>query len=746
MGFTGFNPAAIVPIDTDGDGIPDTGLVDPDRNGVSEIDLQTDAYNYNGSDRDRAGDMRPGLRRINLYAYGEHDLGNASNSQAYFEFLYANRKTEVFSPGASIFPDVPPNNPYNPCNQFQPNGANCLGFFGFNFGNFEVTPIVHIRGDRDNNDVEIEQFRWVAGLRGDLPGWRNNSGFGNWGYDFYFSHSSSQGTDFQTGILERELTLSLETSVMNPATGEVTCGNGQPCVPVNMFADSIYQPGGGDFATREEREFVFGVRSFDTRIYQSIFSGVLQGEVATLPWNNTSIPLVLGVEYREDEINSIPNQVASEGLLIAFFRDGGAVGKRDITELFMETELQLLEGVTLARDLSLNLALRWTEESTYGSDTTYSAKSVWTPFEGITFRGTYGTSFRAPNTHEQFLAGTSGFATIFDPCVVPISARDASLNPNEPATYNPDEDLREQTTLDNCRANGVDPTTLGLDGLNTTYSVERLRKGGQQVQLDIDPETSTSYTYGVVLDQPYWDDFTLRLGVTYYDIHVENTISQLGTGFIVNDCYVEQPNNASAFCRFINRGANGLIDLVEASFVNINAITSRGIDYNLYLQRDFIVADRNLNLEFDLRVSRLLENNFIFREAEEDDAGTPVAPEWEGTSVLVATYGRFRFNWRANYIHGEEDDPGDFFVGAPCATLQVMCRPIARTDDYWTHNASVTWIPRDWEITLGIVNVFDEEPPLMDNGAPEVQLNNIPLGAGYDLQGRRAYLLVRRQF
>ena len=183
--------------------------------------------------------------------------------------------------------------------------------------------------------------------------------------------------------------------------------------------------------------------------------------------------------------------MAREGLLIAFFKDGGAVGKRDITELFLETELQLLEDVSLAEELSLNVALRWTEESTYGSDTTYSAKTVYTPFTGITFRGTYGTSFRAPNTHEQFLAGTSGFATIFDPCVVPIAARTESLNPNEPATYNPDEDLREQDTLDNCRAQGVDPTMLGLDGFNTIYSVERLRKGGQQVQLDIDPETST---------------------------------------------------------------------------------------------------------------------------------------------------------------------------------------------------------------------------------------------------------------
>ena len=746
VGFTRFNPAAIVPIDTDGDGVPDTGLVDPDRNGLTEIDLQTDAYNFNGSDRDRAGDLLPNSRRVNLYAYGEHDLGNVSNSQAYFEFLYANRKTEVFSPGASIFPDVPANNPFNPCNQFQPNGANCLGFFGFNFGNFEVIPIVHIRGDRDNNDVEIEQFRMVAGMRGDLPGWRNNAGFGNWGYDFYFSHSVSDGTDFQTGILERELTLSLETSVMDPATGEITCGNGQPCVPVNMFADSIYQPGGGAFGTPAEHDFVFGVRSFDTEIYQSVFSAVLQGEVAILPWNNTPIPLVLGVEYREDEINSIPNDVAREGLLIAYFRDGGATGKRDISELFFETELQLLEDVTLAQDLSLNLALRWTEESTYGSDTTYSVKSVYTPFEGISFRGTYGTSFRAPNTHEQFLAGTSGFATIFDPCVVPIAARDPSLNPNEPDIYNPDEDLRDQQTLDNCRAQGVDPTMLGLDGFNTVYSVERLRKGGQQVQLEIDPETSTSYTYGIVLDQPFWDTFTLRAGVTYYDVHVENTISQLGTGFIVNDCYVEQPDNTSAFCRFITRGENGLIDLVEASFVNINAITSRGIDYNVYFRRDFVVFERNLNIEFDLRVSRLLENNFIFRESEEDDAATPVAPEWEGTALLFATYGKFRLNWRANYINDEEDEYADFDEYAPCDGLGVLCRPIARTGSYWTHTASITWIPRDWEITLGIVNLFDEEPPLLDGAVPEVQLNNIPLGAGYDLLGRRAYLSVRKQF
>ena len=746
VGLAGLNPRAIIPIDTDGDGVPDTGLIDPDGDGLTDVDLQSDLYNYNGSDRDRSGDFLPGSERFNLYAYGEHDLGNESNSTVYFEALYANRKTEVFGPGATIFPDVPANNPFNPCNQGQPNGANCYAFFGVNFGNWPGIPIVMVRGDRDNNDVEISQLRVVGGVRGDLPGLRNESGFGNWGYDLYFSHSTSEGTDFQTGILEYPLVLSLETSVIDPATGEITCGAGQPCVPVNMFADSLYQPGGGGFATQEEHDFVFGVRSFNTWIRQSIFSGVLQGDVMELPWNDTAVPLVVGFEYREDEIDSVPNDVALNGLLIAYFKDGGAAGERNIRELFMETELQLLEDLSFANDLSLNLAVRWTDESTYGADTTYSAKSIYTPFQGLTFRGTYGTSFRAPNTHEQFLRGTSGFATIFDPCVVPTAARIPTLDPNDPVAYDPDEDRREQTILDNCRANGVDPTMLGLDGINTTYSVERLRRGGQQVQLDIDPETSTSYTYGVVLDQPFWDSYTLRLGVTYYDVEVEETISLLGTNFIVQDCYVENPNNTSGFCRFITRGPDGLIDLVEASFVNINAITSRGIDYNLYFQRDFIVADRNLGLEVDIRVTRLLENNFIFRDAEEDDAGTPVAPEWEGTALFAATYGDFRFNWRANYIGAEEDELADLGEYSPCVGLGVLCGPIARTGVHWTHTASLTWAPRDWSITLGVVNVFDKAPPLMDSDAPEIQVNNVPLGAGYDVLGRRVFLSVATQF
>ena len=753
-GLSRFNPT-IIPTDTDGDGVPNIGLIDPDGNGLTEVDLQTDLYNNNGSPRNRSADFDSGLERINLYGYGDYSFGDENNTQIYFETVYSKRDVKVFNPGAAIFPDVPPTNPYNPCNQAQPNGVNCLDFFGFNFGSQEVTPIVIIQGDRDRNNVEVEQYRFVAGVKGDLPFPAIVDGFGNWSYDAYVTYSLSEGTDNQPGILEPELLRSLNTSAID-ASGRVVCGadndgdgvpDGVGCVPVNLFADSIYQPGGGHLATAAERDYLFGNRTFDTEVEQTIVSAVLQGDLFDLPWNNTPVPLVFGLEYREDKIDSRPNDVAGEGLLFGFFRDGGARGSRDIQEAFLETELQLLEGLRGAKDLSLNLSARFTDESTYGSDTTYSVKTTYEPVEGLTFRGTYGTSFRAPNAREQFLVGQSGFFSVADPCIVPVSARIEALDPNEDATYDPTMDRRSQTILDNCVANGVDPRALGLDGSLDTYFVEVLRRGGQQVQLNIDPETSTSWTYGIVLDQPFWDNFTLRFGATWYDIEVEDSITLLGTQFIVDDCYVNSENNTSAFCRFLTRDADGLLDEIDSSFVNINTITSTGIDYNLYFQKDIIIADRNLDLEIDARVTQVRENKFVFRDSEEDDAGTPIAPEWEGTILLTASYDDVRFNWRANYISGEQDATEDFATNnSPCFGLGVGCRPVAATDSYWLHTTSVAWEPGDWTFTLGMANVFDEEPPLMDTLAPETQFNNVPLGANYDIYGRRMFFAMKRAF
>ena len=728
---------------------PITGVIDPDGDGLTSVDLKDNLYNYNGSARDRDGDYVTGLKRFNLYGYGDYELQDDNNTSLFFEVLYNRRETELFSPGATIFPDVPSTNPYNPCNQNAPNGVNCFGFFGpFQFGSQDAIPIIAVRGDRDNNSVELDQLRLVGGVEGDLP-----VGEG-WGYELSVAYSRSDATDVSTGIREDNLLLSLNTSAIDPGTGQVVCGadangdgipDGQGCVPVNLFADSLYQPGGGDFATQAERDFVFANRTFDTEFTQTIFSGVFQGDIGKLPWNDTEIPLVVGFEYRRDEVASIPNDVARDGLLIAFFSDGGAQGSRNLKEVFVETELQIAEGRPFAEELSLNLSGRWTDESTYGSDFTYSAKMIYSPTDALTLRGTYGTSYRAPNAREQFLAGQSGFAAIADPCVVPLAARIPSINPNDPAAYDPTMDDRSQTTLSNCAANGVDPTALGLaNNTQPQYSAEVLQRGGQELQLNIDPETSTSATAGVVFKQPWTDSFDFTASATYFSIRVEDNIGLLNPGFLINDCFVDNANNSSGFCRLITRDTDGLISLIDSSFVNINQLTSKGVDFNFLLEKDFIVNDRNLAITADLRATRLNEQLFVFEGASDEDAGTTNAPEWEAVLSVEASYQDLTLNWRTSYIGGGEETPEDFSADDTCVGLGVLCRPLFFTDDYTVHTASLSWEPRDWRFTLGVRNLFDTDPELIDTSAPGTQLNNLPLGVGYDHFGRSIFFAVRK--
>ncbi len=47
----------------------------------------------------------------------------------------------------------------------------------------------------------------------------------------------------------------------------------------------------------------------------------------------------IGIEYREDEINSIPDDVARDGLFFGFFSDGGAVGEKWTKEYFAELDI-----------------------------------------------------------------------------------------------------------------------------------------------------------------------------------------------------------------------------------------------------------------------------------------------------------------------------------------------------------------------------------------------------------------------
>ncbi|MDG6077979.1 TonB-dependent receptor [Erythrobacter litoralis] len=796
--FTDALDAFGLPVDRDGDGLLDVNFANVTRNGT---------------------DLTPSFispeDRYNVLAYGEYTFAGAANITPYFEANYSRSEVAARSSAPQLFPYVPGNNQFNPCN-IANNDCGDLqnqfdGLYDFQGGafaiptgrSFTVRPVVSVQGDRNFTESTLEQYRGVVGVRGELP-FIDFGRANDWTFDVSGSYSRSEGTSSRSGIRNDRLALALgiDPTVSNP-TGRATpitlaggaCATSgffdpdalQPdvidgCVPVNLFAPSLYQTAVGDFATQAERDYLFDTRDFDTTYEQTIVSASVQGSLFDLPGGVAKA--FVGVEYRNDTLNSQPDVVASEGLFFGFFADQGAQGSKNIYEAFGELDLPLMAGRTLVDDLRLNLSGRVTEDEFYGTNFTYSLKGGWRPVEQLLLKFSYGTSFRSPNLRELFLAGQSGFGGITDPCAVPTDAY-APLN----GGYIEANDDRDPFVLRNCLREGRDPTRVGTDGANTVQvpSVE-ITSGGS---FDLDPETSTSITTGFSFGESF-GAADVDFNFNYYDIQVRGAIAEPTGQFVVNECFLREQESRSSFCDDISfdddPASRQLITDVFAGFVNINAESVRGLDLNTNLGYDLNAFGKDIRLGLNVQANHLIERTSVFLDDFgvpdiEDETGTFGFPDWTGRATFSANVDFVTFTWSTRYIGKTEqqaDGIDDFsdafgrgpdgqptgFIGDTClgngsgindpvtgefipdGVVQgdgVFCRDVGFADDYFVSTASLRFDFDQFDVRVGVSNIFNESPPLVDTNEV-LGISNFPIGNGYDYDGREYFASVGFKF
>ncbi|MDZ7770596.1 MAG: TonB-dependent receptor [Woeseiaceae bacterium] len=117
-----------------------------------------------------------------------------------------------------------------------------------------------------------------------------------------------------------------------------------------------------------------------------------------------TVGLVVGMEWRENSIDSANDIVRAQALSASEAPDQetDTIGETSIFDIYAETELPVTEWA------AVNLSGRYTDEENFGEEFTYSVKAEVQPIESLRLRGTFGTTFRAPNLREQFLAGQAG--------------------------------------------------------------------------------------------------------------------------------------------------------------------------------------------------------------------------------------------------------------------------------------------------------------------------------------------------
>ncbi len=741
---------------------------DEDNDGFNDVSWRPYIRDVNEQYRT----LYPQIRRINFMSYGEYTFEGEANITPFYEVTFGNRSTVQNGGGYQLFPVLHPLNPFNICNPYGVRGVDCgLAFneflakqsfrdkvietFGCDpgpggscdqsvppLGPWPVQPFVVIEGDRNVTSVDVAQWRYVVGAHFDIP-FMNSGARTNWTGEIYLSYSDSSGETFRQGVMEDRFNLALGSYSLYGVPCDNSIGrvldpsDVAGCVPVDLFAPSVLSPDQqGNFATQQERDYLFGVRAFDTEIEQTMLSYYMTGTVFNMHGGPASTGF--GFEWREDAIDSIPNDVAAEGKFWGFSADQGAEGKKSTQEWFGEIELPLIGNMKFADELTLNLSTRHTDEEFAGTAWTWSGKLAYRPVSSLLLRATKGTSYRGPNLRNLFLKAQTGFLNVFDPCVIPNQAID-------PVTgeYIPEQDTREEHVLQNCRNNGVDPLTLtGFAVYNTEVA-----SGGV---LDVLPETATSETWGFSFEQPFTNAFELAIGSNVYEIQVDDTIIEPSAGFIISDCYNSQLLN-SPYCTRITRSSEDQrIIYILQGFINRDNETVRGIDFNIAFSDTFTIFDRPILLAVDYIGHKLFERSTVTITEIEDRE--EYVSEWyfhryRHRVVASVEFNQMRFQFSSQILGRQDQDDrfedswgtvpnrfSDTCLGPDEG--DVLCRDIgASRDVYMNHTISFTMARPSYRFSAGIRNITDVEPPFVDE-TEVFSWSNAPLGAGYDLIGR----------
>jgi iron complex outermembrane receptor protein len=448
----------------------------------------------------------------------------------------------------------------------------------------------------------------------------------------------------------------------------------------------------------------------------------MSGDLFELPAGPVST--ALGFHWRRNTLTDQPDpQSQAQNLFAGSTRPTD--GATEVKEAFAQLRVPIFSDRPFARDLSISLAGRVTDQEPSGTDFTYRIGANWTITDEYRIRGTYGTSFRAPAVFERALGSSvlSYRQTIypgFDPCI----------NPSNPVA------------AANCLADGIPADYTGTSPNGGTVSAV-VTTGGNP---DLGPERSTAWTIGAVWSPSF---INFRAAVDYWHINLTDEISTLQGG-AVGLCYNSPDFPNDPYCSLFARDRNSTsptflnILTVNDNFLNLAQRTKSGIDVTLNFEQEIGAATR---LDLGAQLSWVLKSTSISRPgATERNVNNSVYfPGFGGLINARLDHGPWSVAWNLQII-GEGSnirEAGNTELGSnPHAIGQVRYRRSVELVTY--SDVSLRREFENFSVQVGIQNLFNRRPPPISS---EYQYrrgeSTLPF---YDLIGRRMYISTSVRF
>ncbi|MEE8043363.1 MAG: TonB-dependent receptor, partial [Pseudomonadales bacterium] len=346
-------------------------------------------------------------------------------------------------------------------------------------------------------------------------------------------------------------------------------------------------------------------------------------------------------------------------------------------------------------------AVRYSDYDTFGSETTPKFGLIWRPFEDLLLRTSYSEAFRAPNVSDLFGGVGSSFPATEDPCAV------------LPTAF--------------CIADGVPAA-----GFTPISDQVRTIIGGNPT---VSAETADTWTYGMVWTPTGLDLLTgFSLSVDFFDITIDDAISDLGTDFILTSC-AETGSNCNLIDRFGAGPNEGNPLLVNNTQNNVGEITGKGMDVEgkyrgIELPRDLGMIDISVRASWlDEYDKEQADGTIISHAGRFIDDQDGYFTEWRVNLDVTYMWRDLLFNYTYRYI-GEADESY-----ADRAFTNLQTRTI-RSMGYHDVYAQYGW--KGVTFSAGLENMLDAEPPLSLDG-----FNDNTDVRTFDTRGRYYYFAMK---
>jgi outer membrane receptor protein involved in Fe transport len=689
---------------------------------------------YNSTQTFKDLTTQPSVKRINLFTNAHFDI--TDNVTLYGEAGYYRGKTnaQIGAPGslANIPITVAANAYWNPLGPVgSPNRLPGLSTAVVPATGLPVQITSYSYVDVGSRWVKVvnEQYRFLAGLKGDL---------GDWSWDTAGLYSWATAADTQLNFSNTKLQAAINkttSDAYNPFNGGcLTTPSVGDCTPNSKATIDSFMIE----ATRKTRT---SLALADFKVSNADLIGL---------WGGNSIGVAAGIEFRRetyhDDRSTYQGGIAgvdttyTDSVTGIFYGSdlGGASpspdvrGKRNVKSAYAELAIPIFSPemeVPFFRSLEFQVAGRYEDYSDVGSVAKPKVAGSWELLQGMRLRGSWSQGFRAPNLE-----------------VINTSTLDRVNTGVDYVLCEADLRARRIATFSQC-----------------ARSISVLRRSGGNPNLK--PEESTSWSFGAVISPPLGDGWgKLTLTVDRWKIQQKNVVGLIDYQNALNLDYLlrvqgsSNPNvvrlapTADNIAAVAGTGLAPVGDLsyVTANFQNLQPIAVQGIDFGLdYYLPTAALGTFSLNVNASRLISYQVDAPAPVQQVIDAQAagtinrGVPVIgggdvigrdgqPRWRISATLDWTMGPVKIGAFTQFI----DDVYENAVFDANNTKWVV-KGQTTVNLYAQYTFKGAGPLDGTSIQVGARNIFDKNPPFSSGGY---------LSSVYTPQARYWYTSLKKTF